>query len=498
MKLIEQRRQGAIFFLHHLSLSATSKGYSMTKYCPKDIGFMKGSCSQDEIRWLLNEEDLSSAGKDLIQKIRETPQYFNTMAELFEESCELNNNYCDSISKIRPGVLTIEEIFEKMEKGFDFYQKIWSRGLFMEEIDFHLSPILKTNLKEKGFEEKEAQKTVTILTTQKEDTFSRSAEKNILKIAEYIQGKKQNEIKTIKSKEVKKMIEEHYNNYYWSACNYFSFSGLGKESIVELVKSTLQQKKKAEKTLNEMKEQENKTIEEKELLKQKYNFDKNTLLNFHLMESVGIYYDKRKKAQMHIFFSLGRLLKEIARRKKTDFDLVKYLFPYELKDFFMDKISKETLVARRKYTFIDYNKTPIKILVGEEARKTEEAYWHNTDLSKNQYEISGLCASEGSVIAKARVITSAKYIGELKEGEILVTGMTTPDYVPALKKIAGIITDDGGITCHAAIITREMKIPCIVGTKTATRKINTGDLIDLRAHHGMARIIQTAKTQKTI
>jgi len=492
MKLVEQRRTGALFFFHHVSLCCTHQGeYSMTNYCPGDIGHLKAACSHDEIRWLLNEEDMSKTGEKLIEKIKNNPQYFNALVDLFESTCELNNQYCQKIAAIRPFGLTMEELQKKMEDGLVLYQKIWATGLFAEPIDFHLSPLLKEHLKKIGISEKESAGIISKMTSPLEDTFSRSAEKSILKIAAEIQKQKISFQKARKQPKIKQMIQEHYDKYYWSACNYFSFSGLGAESIEGLIQAALKQKGGAQKTLKEMEEQKIELIKEKEKLKNKFTFDEDTKLAFKLMEKAGIVYDKRKKSQMNTFFSLGRILKEIAKRKKIDFDLAKYLLPHELKDFTRGKIKIQTLKDRRKYTFIDFNKTPYEILTLDAAKKAEEDIWKHTDLTQNKKEISGLCASEGRVIAKARIISSVKNLGELKQGEILVTGMTTPDYAVALKKAVGIITDDGGITCHAAIIAREMKIPAIVGTKTATKKVKTGDLIDLRAHHGMARILET-------
>ena len=68
--------------------------------------------------------------------------------------------------------------------------------------------------------------------------------------------------------------------------------------------------------------------------------------------------------------------------------------------------------------------------------------------------------------------------------------MTTPDYIPAMKKAAAFVTDEGGITCHAAIIAREMKKPCIVGTKIATQILHDGDLVEVDADKGVVRIIK--------
>ncbi|MBI2889027.1 MAG: phosphoenolpyruvate synthase [Candidatus Liptonbacteria bacterium] len=88
-------------------------------------------------------------------------------------------------------------------------------------------------------------------------------------------------------------------------------------------------------------------------------------------------------------------------------------------------------------------------------------------------------ASVGSRIAtgKARVIMDAKHIGEFKRGEILVTTMTDPDWEPIMKIAAAIVTDKGGRTSHAAIVSRELGIPAVVGTEHATRRIKTGEML---------------------
>ncbi len=68
--------------------------------------------------------------------------------------------------------------------------------------------------------------------------------------------------------------------------------------------------------------------------------------------------------------------------------------------------------------------------------------------------------------------------------------MTTPEMVPAMKKAGAFVTDEGGVTCHAAIIAREMKKPCIIGTKIATKVLKTGDMVKVDAEKGIVRIIK--------
>ena len=103
--------------------------------------------------------------------------------------------------------------------------------------------------------------------------------------------------------------------------------------------------------------------------------------------------------------------------------------------------------------------------------------------------VKGLPASPGRVSGIAHVILSPNLIDNFKEGEILVTEMTAPDWVPAMKKAKAIVTDSGGMTCHASIVSRELGIPCVVGTKSrgtsATTKIKSGMQITVDATNGI-------------
>lgn len=94
-----------------------------------------------------------------------------------------------------------------------------------------------------------------------------------------------------------------------------------------------------------------------------------------------------------------------------------------------------------------------------------------------KFILEGQSASPGVVTGIVNILKSAKDIGRIKRGDILVTNMTTPDFVPAMKKAVAIITNKGGQTSHAAIISRELGVPCIVGTKSATTTLKQGRVI---------------------
>jgi pyruvate,water dikinase len=98
--------------------------------------------------------------------------------------------------------------------------------------------------------------------------------------------------------------------------------------------------------------------------------------------------------------------------------------------------------------------------------------------------LQGESASPGVATGIVNILKSARDIGKIKRGDILVTDMTTPDFVPAMKKAVAIITNKGGQTSHAAIVSRELGVPAIVGTKTATKVLKQGRVITVDATEG--------------
>ena len=99
--------------------------------------------------------------------------------------------------------------------------------------------------------------------------------------------------------------------------------------------------------------------------------------------------------------------------------------------------------------------------------------------------LRGLGGAPGSASGAARVLTSLADAAELGDGDVLVTHMTSPDWLPLLRRAAGVVTDSGGMTCHAAIVSRELGIPCVVGTGEATSKLRDGEIVTVDATRGL-------------
>ncbi len=114
----------------------------------------------------------------------------------------------------------------------------------------------------------------------------------------------------------------------------------------------------------------------------------------------------------------------------------------------------------------------------EERRKQLEAL-------KDKVVLNGLAASPGVASGRVKVVRNVAQIEKVQKGDILVAPMTSPDWVPTMKKSRGIITDEGGVTCHAAIVSRELGIPCVVGTEKASEVLENGDEVTVDGYDGL-------------
>jgi pyruvate,water dikinase len=147
-----------------------------------------------------------------------------------------------------------------------------------------------------------------------------------------------------------------------------------------------------------------------------------------------------------------------------------YFFPQDI-EWAIEK-DKIYILQTRPVTTIRKKTKKVK---GEKKREQE---------IKRQAILKGQPASPGIAVGPVKIIKSAKEIGLVKKGDVLVTSMTTPDFVPAMKKVAAIITDKGGSTSHAAIVSRELGIACVVGTEKATKNLKNGMTVTVNGAKG--------------
>jgi phosphohistidine swiveling domain-containing protein len=200
----------------------------------------------------------------------------------------------------------------------------------------------------------------------------------------------------------------------------------------------------------------------------------------------------RKDAIFCALSVLENLYREVGRRHYLSLRQVRYFNPEELSQLLRGgKMSAELLNERYNFSIYYSSKNPLTevFLTGEKAKKFVDKLNIIKEEIGDVKILAGDCASPGRARGEAKIINVIADMAKMKQGDILISIATTPDLVPAIKKASAIVTDVGGITCHAAIISRELGIPCVVGTKIATKIIKDGMIIDVDATHGKVDLI---------
>ncbi|OHA17684.1 MAG: hypothetical protein A2664_03645 [Candidatus Taylorbacteria bacterium RIFCSPHIGHO2_01_FULL_46_22b] len=178
-----------------------------------------------------------------------------------------------------------------------------------------------------------------------------------------------------------------------------------------------------------------------------------------------------------VLYELMYLARPILQEVATHFNLpFKDLRDYSIHDLLEGKIEKYEYGNVSLISFGAYS----ALLHGPVA---------DLEIKNSTKELKGAIAFKGRIQGRAKVVMTAHDIDKVQEGDILIAPTTAPSYILGMQKAAAFVTDEGGITSHASIVAREMKKPCIIGTKTATRVFHDGDLIEVDAEKGIVRKI---------
>lgn len=304
--------------------------------------------------------------------------------------------------------------------------------------------------------------------------------------------------KTIKEGEkgIKAMLEDHAKRYYWVTNSYAGAKFLREKDFMDLVR------KKTRKTDVARIEEEISLLENKigEIRKKRASYirelklDRKTVELLDMMCLFGRINDERKETMLRSVAALHLILHEIARRNKIPVEEIVYYSPTEIDELMENsrKIGKDE-ISRRMASFVlvaTSDDPYIDITFsGNKAAMLIKALESTKAMVK---DIRGFVASSGGMerhTSRVSIIMNP-YKQKFRPGDILVATMTRPEFVPLMRAASGIITDEGGVTCHAAIVARELGIPCIIGTGAATKILKTGDIVSMNMRHGLVERIK--------
>lgn len=242
----------------------------------------------------------------------------------------------------------------------------------------------------------------------------------------------------------------------------------------------------------EKKIKEHKISPAQKLIKPKVKIPAETMYYLRALSEVAYLNEFRKAAYSRACLSVRPALNQLARKHGfsgwKDFN---YLSHDEILDLAKGKNKyQKALIAKRQDVCIIFSKTISKYFISEDKNLIKQFENKFKPKSEGLKEISGVVAHRGIVRGVAKVVSGPADFSKFKTGDILIAKMTSVDFLPIMKRAAAFVTDEGGLACHAAIISREYNKPCIVGTALATSIFKDGDLVEVDAERGVVKIIK--------
>jgi phosphohistidine swiveling domain-containing protein len=393
----------------------------------------------------------------------------------------------------------------KLHEEFSVRQAtVYASGITIVILDFQAFSFIENNL-EKYLKKKVPKKLYNeyyrVFTEPAFRSFAQDQEIDLLRLTvkfwknrQWIKDVQSNDVHEIKKIYPKfyKALSNHVKKYAWV---YYVYAGPAyvEKDFLTFIQDYIKRKINPAKELLKVKHDKVSLMKLKEKYIENLNPDP---FNKFILEFVGKLVwakPRRKDYQSRSYYHLEKLQQEVARRLYLTLDQVRSM-PFDVmkKSLISNKPVDTTLLSSvyDSHVCLPGDKK-VNVLIGEKARDFMRKFKNKKKVS-NLKKIEGSVAYKGYGKGKVRIVNSVSDIAKVQYGDIMVSVATTPAVVLAMKKALAIVTDEGGLTCHAAIISREMKKPCVIGTKFATKIFKDGDMVEVDANAGIVKLVKKA------
>ena len=417
----------------------------------------------DRMFWVNNQNDIESAGEKVFLRYllptesreniyKEWQKYSNQLLTLEKE-----------IDNTELAKLSNDELKNLWTKFHNDYINFWVTGSIPELANYGSESYLRKRLSETIKDDASITEIMEVLTAPTRLSFYQEEE---------IDLSKTNDLKS------------HQQKYFWLKNSYagtevlpVSFFEERKSKIVDSLET------KANAKIIE-------TIEKKKSIQKKYSLS-NEIMDIGLAISDGVgWQDERKKYIFMILHYEDVMLNEVARRFYYNYDELHLAWYFEIGSI-IDGVNLHKKLETRKTGFGVQFFHDCRELDAQET----EYFWNTYETKKDETlkEIKGIVASKGKATKTqgiVHILLDPTKSDGFKDGEVLVAPMTSPEYIFAMKKAGAVITDTGGLTSHAAIVSRELNIPCVVGAKGGTLIFKDGDRVEIDTTNGVVKLVK--------
>lgn len=447
----------------------------------------------------------TAAHRALKSKVLKNPKFFAALLDRILKRCEKMNIWSEQYVFFKDLTkYSNQKLAQLLSRFIDEMSEVHALGVAVPILDFGNFKFIEDNLSQilrRYVKDKEYAGYFALFTQPTKDSFSLEQEKSLLKITNKFIGDKQwrHEVMNCSYGTMKKSfplfsqaLRRHTMRYAWV---YYVYSGPAytEEDYLKLIRDYLERKIQPAEVFRGYASQRKETIRKQKTFLRRHRirgFERSILI---LASEMVWSKPRRKDLESKSYYHIEKLQKEIGRRLYLSLQQVRFMPPKLLCELL--KINKDidgrlAAILYERHICVPRDNGSVEVLYGDKSVAfSKKIYREVISTSKRSKKVLGTSACAGTAKGTVRIINLAEDMGKMKIGDILVSIATTPSVVPAMKKAAAIVTDEGGLTCHASIVSRELNIPCVVGTKISSQVFKDGDLVEVDASKGIVRKI---------
>lgn len=481
---------------------------NLEKNCGTAVQNMVYYCSKQNLLIYAKEKEWHLKGLEVFEKIASEPKFVKWLVKEIHRRGENLRKVSRKLQKINPEKISNKELYKHYALFFDSLIDLWDIGMAQNLPDFEneypAKYLLEWVRKKAGQLELKENKTemYSIIVTPTEKSLAQREELELLRLASVIKKNAsiRNRFIRLPANKLEKEIEKypkiyrkivlHENKYCWLAFNWTGPEARIKHYL-ERIRLMLSNKVNLAELINCLEKYE-KNIQEKQ---KKYltilRPDKKTRTVIYYSQSIAECKVYRLDVSYYGFYSIEPFLIEIGRRMGLALSQVRAVCPEQMKKVFLDKrIPVEEINIQFNDAMYLAERGKSSFLIGRKAVKKHKEILKNLRKQKKKDQLRGTPAYPGIVTGKVKIINRPSELSKMNKGDVMVSVATSPDLIRGMKKASAILTDVGGITCHAAIVSRELQIPCIIGLKAVTKNFLDGDIVEVDANHGIVKKVQ--------
>lgn len=436
------------------------------------------------INWFAEIDKWDKSAQDIVEQLIKDPYSYDSFNKELREHTHALKERASKLYAENLSGLSLDVLAEHYRNVMDAYEEVYARGMVPTIADMHI-PFLTNALKSLlGAYTNDVEQAFIVLTSSGDPSELLTEERDLLEISLD---------KTVSRKSSR--IRRHHQKYFWLT---FGYEGpvYSENTIWNKVEEYRKNSSRARAKLRELSSHEKDTARNIRQSEKKLKLPQKVAAVFAVAREWLFLKGMRKEAFFAAYAAMDALAEAMARNLNVSKEHIKFLTRREVEQSLSEKMFPKNVEQRFRNMVFAFENNGELVLVDDDA---------NAYLAKNVKavhvehldEIKGQIAYMGKVKGRAKLVREPADMGKMNEGDILVSPATNPNLLPAMQKAAAFVTDVGGITCHAAIVAREMKKPCVIGTKNATHIINDDDFIEVDADKGVVRVLKKGIVNST-